>query len=121
MGSGEEVWTSKKAAKIIAKALELFQTDFSTLSTFPPGAIGFGGGHYPWKIAGEMLHLNYAVGHIVPKYALQYLDENMIRQMVENTLNSTGVEYALFDKKGMNRKQEFREIVTGLGLKVKEL
>ncbi len=121
MGSGKEVWTSKKAAKIIAQALELFQTEFSHLSRFPSGAIGFGGGHYPRKVSDEMLSLIYSGGHIAPKYALQYLDESMIKQMLDNTLSSTKVEYALFDKKGMNRKKEFRELVTNLGLEVKEL
>ena len=41
--------------------------------------------------------------------------------MIQKSIASNAVEYALFDKKGMNRKQEIREIVTNFGLKVKEL
>ena len=68
-----------------------------------------------------MLHLEYAVGHICPKYALQFLNEDLIRQMIQKSQATNKIKYALFDKKGMNKKQELREIVTKYDLEVKEL
>ena len=68
-----------------------------------------------------MLNLDFAVGHICPKYALPFLNEKLIKQMIEKTISSTKVEIALFDKKGMNRKQEIREIVQKFGLEIKEI
>lgn len=46
-----------------------------------------------------------AFGHICPKYALDMLNENLIRQMMERTLD--GVEVAVLDKgmKGYQRKK----------------
>ena len=66
-----------------------------------------------------MLNLEFAVGHICPKYMLPFLNEQLIKQMIEKTSNE--VKFALFDKKGMNRKQEIREIVKKFGLEVKEI
>lgn len=117
MGSTEEVWKSNQAAKVLAKSIKYFFENFSKPTL--PIAIGFGGGHYPRKIANAMINLDYAVGHICPKYALDYLNEELISQMINN--NNSKVEYALFDKKGMKKKQEIREIVTKFGLNVVEL
>ena len=119
MGSNNEVWTSKNAANILAQSIDYFFQNFSRLKYLIPSAVGFGGGHYPRKIASSMLNLEFAVGHICPKYMLPFLNEQLIKQMIEKTSNE--VKFALFDKKGMNRKQEIREIVKKFGLEVKEI
>ena len=118
MGSSQDVWSNDKTAKVIAKSIKFFldypQHSFSS-------AIGFGGGHYPRKIAQSMLSLEYAVGHICPKYAIDFLTMDIIEQMINKTISSQPVEYVLFDKKGMKKRQEIKEIVTNLSLKVIEL
>ena len=121
MGSSDEVWNSERAAAVIAKSIEYFLTNYENFTRSLPVAIGFGGGHYPRKIVNTMLALEYAVGHICPKYAIDFLTPDIVSQMVRNTLASNKVEYALFDKKGMKKKQEIKELVTSLGLSVIEI
>lgn len=121
MGSNQDVWENKNAAKIIAQAIQYFLSTFSIIENPLQPAIGFGGGHYPRKIANSMLNLDFSVGHICPKYALRFLNEELIKQMIKTSIASNKVEIALFDKKGMNRKKEIREIVQKYGLEVKEL
>lgn len=121
MGSNQDVWTDKNAAKIVAQAIQFFFSKYSSIEKPLPSAIGFGGGHYPRKIVNAMLNLDFVVGHICPKYALPFLNEKLIKQMIESTIASHPVQYALFDKKGMNRKQEIREIVQNFGLEVIEI
>jgi len=45
------------------------------------------------------LSTSKAFGHIIPKYATQYVDSEMIKQCVQQTLEK--VESAVFDWKGM--------------------
>ena len=120
MGSNNDIWTSTEAANILAWSINYFFKNYSSSNNLQ-GAIGFGGGHYPIKISESMLHLEFAVGHICPKYSLQFLNEDLISQMIRKSQATNSIKYALFDKKGMNRKQEIREIVTKYGLEVKEL
>jgi D-aminoacyl-tRNA deacylase len=44
--------------------------------------IGIGGGHYPRKHTAKALKDGYCYGHIMAKYALPYLTEEMIDQMI---------------------------------------
>lgn len=121
MGSSPEVWESQKAANLLAEAIDYFFNSL-TISEFDlSGAIGFGGGHYPRKISDQIANLGFSVGHLCPKYNLPFIDENMVDQMKTKTISKNRIEFALFDKKGMNRKQEIRKIVENLDLEVIEL
>lgn len=121
MGSTSEVWSSQKAANLLAKSIQYFFHSFKIPDQPPIGAIGFGGGHYPRKIAEKMLNLEFSVGHLCPKYNLAYIDDDMVDQMIINSYCSTGIKIALFDKKGMNRKKEIRDLVTSKGLEVLQI
>ena len=61
--------------------------------------------------------MNYAFGHIAPKYAFEHLDDNLIQQMVERTVE--GVDHAFIEdsSKGSDRKKiEFALKKMGLDL-----
>jgi len=47
--------------------------------------IGIGGGHYPRKHTELAFNSNYCYGHIMPKYALQYLSEKMVYEMINRS------------------------------------
>ena len=121
MGSSPEVWESQKAANLIAEAIDYFFNSLSPSEFDLSGAIGFGGGHYPRKISDQITALGYSVGHLCPKYNLPYVNEKMVDQMSSKTVSKNGIKYALFDKKGMNRKREIREMIEKIGLEVIEL
>jgi D-aminoacyl-tRNA deacylase len=120
MGSTNEIWESEKAAKNVAKSLEFVLREKSYLKNIPT-AIGFGGGHYPIKISQLMVNSDYTIGHICPKYALDFLTRDLIEQMVKNTVSNNPVLFAIFDKKGMKKKQEIRQILISLGLSIIEV
>ena len=48
-----------------------------------PIAICFGGTHYPEKFTDELLHGKFALGTVMPKHALDNLDENMFSHILE--------------------------------------
>ena len=46
MGSNNDIWTSTEPANILAQSINYFYNNYSASNNLP-GAIGFGGGHYP--------------------------------------------------------------------------
>ena len=96
IGSTEKEWTIKEAGEAVAKAC------YAACNPSLPKqriAIGIGGIHYPYQITREMMRSDIAVGHICPKYAMEWLDEEMIGQMVEKSGGK--VELALIDWKSL--------------------
>jgi len=75
-----------------------------------PVAIGFGGPHYAPNFTEVVLKGRVAVGHILPNYAFDYIDETMFSQMIEKTIPKP--ELALVDWKGLKSEEK---------VKVKEL
>ncbi len=110
VGSTVENWNNLAMCKIAADAI------YETLTQEPEKkevAIGFGGGHYCRKFS-EIE--NFALGHICPKYALDKIDEPMIREMIEKT--EPKPTHALVEKKGMGtEKQRILELLKKTELK----
>ena len=99
LGSGKRQWTDEAAGAYLAEAI---MRGIASRGRAPV-AVGFGGGHYcPTFTAMEG---ETAFGHICPKYALDLLTEDLIRQMVERTVD--GVDKAVLDggMKGYQRKK----------------
>ena len=99
LGSGKRQWADEAAAAYLAEAIMRGIASRGRAAV----AMGFGGGHYcPTFTAVER---EMAFGHICPKYALDLLTEDLIRQMVERTVD--GVDKAVLDAgmKGYQRKK----------------
>ena len=100
LGSTEEYWVHREGAKAVAAAImdcvkEPIQTE---------SVIGFGGTHYASKFNKLVLEKGYKIGHIAPKYSLNELNLDIVRQMVKRT---TGiVKKAIVDWKGMNAENK---------------
>ncbi len=102
LGSSEEQWRDPVAAMFLAEAIlnGLKQPlDRSRV------AVGFGGGHYCPKFSD--LERDFAFGHICPKYALDLLDESLIREMVEKTADK--VDLGILEK---NLKERHASLIT---------
>ena len=98
LGSSEKEWRDETAAVHLSEAiLRGIEAQRNA-----PVAIGFGGGHYCPTFTN--METEMAFGHICPKYALDLLNENLIKQMIERTLD--GAKRAILDKgmKGYERK-----------------
>ena len=111
IGSTEEEWMDDKAGEAIAKTiLELEEVKY-------PPAMGFGGGHYMPRVTDVALKYRISFGHMVPKYAVQYLDEDIIRRACEKSDNC---KMAYIHRKGLKgeERNKIRNILEKLGIKV---
>ncbi len=65
-------------------------------------AIGIGGGHYPRKHTRRALETDTCYGHILAKYALPYLDEELLDMMRTRSVPEPGL--IVVEKKGTRRE-----------------
>jgi len=119
LGSTLKQWNDLKAAEAIAHAtIEAI----SRFGNFPAKAVvGIGGPHYNNRFTRMALENEIAFGHIIPKYASQSLDSDILRQCVERTLER--VELAVLDWKGI--KSEYKpsivEMIKEIGIPFKKV
>ena len=69
-------------------------------------AVGFGGTHYPKKFTEQVICGKYAIGTIVPKRALRYINESMLAHILSRNYNT---RVALLDWNSMGKHR--RDIV----------
>lgn len=106
LGSSEEQWKIRKMQEVIARTcFELLSSPLKQRNS----AIGFGGPHYAPKFTNALFEKEYAFGHICARYAIPFLDKNLVKQMIERTTPKP--EYAVFDKKSIRRKSEIKEML----------
>ena len=84
------------------------QVFVNTLSENPV-AICFGGTHYPSKFTSELLEGKYALGTVMPKHALNDLDEQLFSHII--TQNNMA-KFAFLDWRGLGSNKE--KVVTFL-------
>ncbi|MFT4303694.1 MAG: D-aminoacyl-tRNA deacylase [Candidatus Woesearchaeota archaeon] len=115
IGSDESQWKRKDLGKLWADIImEVLNKPLPELET----AIGIGGSHYCTNFNRIQLKNNIAIGHICPKYALEYLNEEMIIQAINKTIPKPKI--AILDWKGIGeRKQEIISILNKLNIKIK--
>ncbi len=102
LGSSIKQWNDSEAAEAVAHAT------MKTISTFGNSkattVLGIGGTHYNAKFTRMALENEIAFSHMIPKYAIPYIDADILRHCVEKTLEK--VEYAVLDWKGI--KSEYK-------------
>lgn len=102
LGSSEKQWADAEAADFLVDCiLKGLKTNEKAESV-----IGVGGNHYASLFS--KLEADYAFGHMCPKYSLDYLDEAMVKQMVEKT--SPKPKKVIFDEKGIRQKSALKEL-----------
>ncbi|MEM4757199.1 MAG: D-aminoacyl-tRNA deacylase [Desulfurococcaceae archaeon] len=117
IGSRIEEWSDIDNHAVIGEALIMYLENKPGKRCTP--VIGIGGGHYPRKHTEIALVRDICYGHIMPKYALQYLDKPLLNMMTKRSFEKP-VEI-IAERKGIkleNRKllEEFSD-ETGLELK----
>jgi D-aminoacyl-tRNA deacylase len=114
IGSDESAWPEKPVGEILAKTILELDSPKDTKDDII--AVGVGGGHYAPRHSDVALNHKISMGHMVPNYALEHLDEDMARQVVDRT---PGCEVVYFHRKSMKkpRYRELKELFEGLGLK----
>ncbi|MFH1637040.1 MAG: D-aminoacyl-tRNA deacylase [Candidatus Woesearchaeota archaeon] len=117
IGSCLEHWKTPEYGKIIADTImAVLQRERKEY----PAVVALGGQHYPSQLNKVLLKTEYAISHICPKYALPYLDEDMINQAIEKTLEK--VDFILLDWKGLGiEKARVKGLLEKLNLKNKRI
>ena len=116
VGTTSEQWNNKDLCSAVSVIVD------SVLSSPIPEhrtAIAFGGTHYPDKFTDELLYGVHALGTVVPKHALQYIDDTMFSHIISrNSMIST----ALVDSKSLgSNKQKILNLLSGTDLEVIKL
>jgi len=104
IGSTEKEWKLPEAGEIIAKTIfNVFSTvNVLDISFHYKTACILGGGHYS-QIANKILEkTELCIGHICSKYALEHLNENLIKQMKEKS----SADFFVIDWKGCGKEKE---------------
>ncbi|MBD3163678.1 hypothetical protein GF323_00590 [Candidatus Woesearchaeota archaeon] len=118
IGSTEEHWKNKKAGNIIAQVI-------MNITEKPPLedqqiAVGIGGPHYCNNFKKIIERTGIAVGHICPKYHLENLDEQLLKQAIEKTKEK--VDFILLDWKGLGKeKGRIKNILNKLNIEYKRI
>jgi len=106
LGSSPKQWNDMKAAEAVAhaamKAISKFGESKAT------AVVGIGGPHYNAKFTRVALENEIAFGHMVPKYALSYIDVKILEQCAKKTLEK--VDYAVLDWKGIKGEHKSKLI-----------
>ena len=116
IGTTEKQWTDENLCNSVA---ELVHKVMSQPIPEHPVAICFGGTHYPTKFTAELLDGKYALGTVIPKHALDDLDEKLFSHILQQ---NSMAKYALLDWKGLgSQKQKVLELLETTDLEVIKL
>lgn len=119
LGSSENQWQDKEAAKIIAKTILSLQDYPNTHIDNWQAAIGIGGPHYAPNFNKMQLNSHYAISHLIPEYSLP-LTDSMLKEAEEKTIEN--IKEVLIDWKGCGNSESRQNIVNIIekhGLKCK--
>lgn len=116
IGSTKKEWKDENVAKFIAESIK---KTIQKNRRFQKNTIAFGGTHYPEKFTDLLLNKEFALGHIMPKYAIESLNEKIFKQMIEKS--NEKIEYCIIDSKGCNRKREIIKMCKKNELKVMKI
>ena len=116
IGTTEKQWTDESLCTSVAS---LVHQVLSQPIKEHPIAICFGGTHYPSKFTDELLEGKCALGTVIPKHALENLDENLFSHILSQNKMAT---IALLDWKGLgSEKQKVLDLLESTDLQVIKL
>jgi len=102
IGSNEEGWKNKKAAEILVKAIvKIIKTLQDKLPKFTL-AVGVGGLHHSPVFTSLMHRTDLAFSHICPKYNLENLDIEILKEAMEKGK----AELVILDWKGLGKEKQ---------------
>jgi len=116
IGTTETQWNNVELCNSIAKIVHEVLTSETKTN---PVAICFGGTHYSEKFTKELIEGKFALGTVIPKHALEFLDEELFSHIVSrNNMAKT----ALLDWVGMGQnKQNVLDLLAKTNLEVVKL
>jgi D-aminoacyl-tRNA deacylase len=113
IGTTEKEWNDVNLCNSVAQIIinEMEKTPKSY-----PVAICFGGTHYPEKFTSELIHGEYSLGTVIPKHALEQIDQSLFSHIIQRNKGATA---ALLDWNSMGKnKQRILEMLKETELEV---
>lgn len=102
LGSSPKQWSDFRAAQAVANgAIEAIDSFASPQNS---AVLGIGGTHYNQKFTLMGLVGAATFGHMIPKYAVSTVDQEMLKQCIEKTLEK--VPLAILDWKGIRSEDK---------------
>ena len=116
IGTTEKQWNDVNLCNSIAKiVVDVVKSEQKS----NPVAICFGGTHYPDKFTNELIHGKFALGTVIPKHALDFLDKELFLHILERNKMATS---ALLDWGGLGpNKQKVLDLLNTTDLEVVKL
>ena len=116
IGTTPKQWTDVSLCESVAK---LVHQVFSNKIPENSVAICFGGTHYSTKFTHELLEGKLALGTVIPKHALDELDEELFSHILSQNKMA---KYALLDWRGLGtNKQKILELLNSTTLEIIKL
>jgi D-aminoacyl-tRNA deacylase len=116
IGTTEKQWNDVPLCNSIAKIVVDVVKDNQKSN---PIAICFGGTHYPDKFTNELIHGKFALGTVIPKHALDFLDRELFSHILERNKMAKA---ALLDWGGLGpNKQKVLDLLNTTDLEVVKL
>ena len=116
IGSDETHWGDKDAAEILGRVLEdTVPADGHTI------AIGVGGGHYAPRFTEMALGYKIDIGHMVPGYQLDGMDDETVVRFLKQASEATeGTKCVYLHKKAFKKSEQRRmeELIASAGFEV---
>tara|TARA_B100000427_G_scaffold283008_1_gene255077 strand:- start:62 stop:838 length:777 start_codon:yes stop_codon:yes gene_type:complete len=113
VGTTEQQWNDESLCSSVAQLV--FETLENPIDSCP-FAICFGGTHYSEKFTKELLFGKYALGTVMPKHALEFLNPVIFEHLITQ---NNGAEAALLDWKSLGKyKQTLIDLLSTTKLEV---
>lgn len=113
VGTTEKQWNDKTLCSSVAKIVE------DVMSKTPDRydvAMCFGGTHYPEKFTKELIEGKHALGTVIPKHALDFVDEKLFSHILERNKEA---KCALVDWSGLGKnKQKIIDLIETTNLEM---
>ena len=100
VGTTEQQWNDESLCSSVAQLV--FETLEKPIDSYP-FAICFGGTHYSEKFTKELLFGKYALGTVMPKHALEFLNPVIFEHLITQ---NNGAEAALLDWKSLGKYKQ---------------
>ncbi|MDD5339678.1 MAG: D-aminoacyl-tRNA deacylase [Candidatus ainarchaeum sp.] len=117
IGNGEAEWADEKAAEAVAGAVAAALDRMAKHETFET-VFGVGGGHYSKTFTHIVLETPLAVGHILPKYAIEQLDEDTFRQAIEKNVEKVAKVLVAKDETNAAQRERVGALAAKFGIPV---
>ncbi len=116
IGSDETRWGNIEAARAIAKALLEHSVQDERR------AVGIGGGHYAPRFTEVCLARQVGIGHMIPNYALEKMDETAFVNFTRDAMTASGADCTFIHRKSMpgSRATLLRKLLEDAGIVVAE-